>query len=156
MNLGNLDKTQKRGTGQSSHLPTSTTKQSIERIQKSQINLVSSRLRSQEPEQIFINQRKPKDEPAKSARKPKEIGSRTKTSVKPTQQAAVVSGTSMVKKSLVSPERTAVPSVKRQYESNSKRLSEERDIMDAIKKANDNIENLYENIKNSDRKSSKK
>jgi len=62
----------------------------------------------------------------------------------------------MVKKSLVSPERTAVPSVKRQYESNSKRLSEERDIMDAIKKANDNIENLYENIKNSDRKSIKK
>lgn len=62
----------------------------------------------------------------------------------------------MVKKSLASPERTAVPSAKRQYESNSKRLSEERDIMDAIKKANDNIENLYENIKNSDRKSSKK
>lgn len=28
--------------------------------------------------------------------------------------------------------------------------------MDAIKKANDNIDNLYENIKNSDRKSSKK
>jgi hypothetical protein len=63
----------------------------------------------------------------------------------------------VVKRSLVSPERTAVPSVKRQqYESNSKRLSEERDIMDAIKKANDNIDNLYENIKNSDRKSSKK
>jgi hypothetical protein len=66
----------------------------------------------------------------------------------------------VVKRSLVSPERTAVPSVKRQsYESNSKvvvRLSEERDIIEAIRKANDGIDNLYENIKNSDRKSSRK
>ena len=91
------------------------------------------------------------------------MGSRTKTSTKPSQKsqqpqpAAAVSGASVAKKSLVSPERTSVPSVKREYDSSNKRLSgEERDIMDAIKKANDNIENLYENIKNSDRKSNRK
>ena len=91
------------------------------------------------------------------------MGSRTKTSTRPSQKsqqpqpAAAVSGTSVTKKSLVSPERNAVPSVKRESDSSNKRLSgEERDIVDAIKKANDNIENLYENIKNSDRKSNKK
>ena len=95
------------------------------------------------------------------------MGSRTKTSTKPSQKsqqpqpAAAVSGASVAKKSLVSPERTSAPSVKREYDSgtrrSNKRLSgEERDIMDAIKKANDNIENLYENIKNSDRKSNRK
>lgn len=88
-----------------------------------------------------------------SARKTKEIGSRTKTTTK--EKAAVVSSSSVVKRSLVSPEKKAVPGIK--LESSKKIVyGEEKEIINAIKMANDNISNLYENIKNSDRKTSNK